>query len=128
MIMKRIPLIIAFLSISLVSTSFAKSSCKQLYDDLNEVLEPQMTQLCQDARDSSILLFDFYILDENEEYTQMELAYLPPEGHLFIEGDENPYKCGDQKENKFQDNSEILQMLFLIKDCEEGFKESIGLE
>lgn len=115
------------LLIILSTVSFAASSCKELYNDFKSVLEPQMTQLCHDENYPDVMLFDFYIHSDEEGYTQFELAYLPIGEHMFVEGDSNPFKCGADKINRFQNSEDILKMIFLTKDCEEGFKESIGV-
>ena len=115
------------LLIILVSVSFAKMSCQQLYNEMNEVLEPQMTQLCHDANNPDVMLFDFYIYNEQEGYVQMELAYLPLGSYLFVGNEKNPFKCGDERQHQFQNNNDILKMLFLTKDCDEDFRKSIGI-
>lgn len=114
--------------IFLVSFSFANEpSCKELYNNFKSVLEPQMTQLCVSENNENIVLYDFYIYDPAEGYTQFELAMSPKGQYLFIEGEKNPFKCGNAKDNKYQNVDEILKMLFINKECEDGFLESIGV-
>lgn len=112
--MKKIFFILAVF----VSFIFAdENTCGDLYNDFKSVLEPQMTMLCQ-TTDTNATMLNFYIYTEEEGYTQMMIVYKNDgTSHLYIEGDNNPYKCGKVKNTKYQSVSEILSMIFLFKKC-----------
>ena len=116
--------ILFFVTSALADDAF----CQSLYEDLMDALEIQLTALCE-TQTSDVFSFRFHLRDQ-DGFHNMALVFSNRSYHLYMEGEDNPYKCDNSKAiYRTQKPEEIARILFIPReDCSEAFKKSIGIE
>lgn len=103
-------------------------TCMDMYNSFKLHIEPQLTELC-DTQFSGYHAFKFYLSDEREGYANVTLVFTEDDSHLYLDSDDIPFKCTDNKVQKMQTAEEILKILFIpqLDNCEAGFKEKVNI-